>query len=61
MIGFAIAVVLSQSRFLERGFIPYIVASQTIPLLAIAPMVVVGLGTKGVTGLGLGRRCSPPT
>ena len=49
MIGFAIAVVLSQSRFLERGLIPYIVASQTVPLLAIAPMVVVGLGTKGVT------------
>lgn len=48
VIGFAIAVVLSQSRFLERGFIPYIVASQTIPLLAIAPMVVVGLGSKGV-------------
>jgi NitT/TauT family transport system permease protein len=49
VIGFAIAVALSQSRFLERGFIPYIVASQTIPLLAIAPMVVIGLGTKGVT------------
>ncbi|HUK44676.1 MAG TPA: ABC transporter permease [Gaiellaceae bacterium] len=48
VIGFAIAVALSQSRFLERGFIPYIVASQTIPLLAIAPMVVIGLGTKGV-------------
>ena len=49
LLGFAIAVGLSQSRFLERGFIPYIVASQTIPLLAIAPMVVIGLGTKGVT------------
>ena len=48
VIGFAIAVVLSQSSFLERGFIPYIVASQTIPLLAIAPMVVVGLGSNGV-------------
>ena len=46
--GFAIAVVLSQSRFLERGIIPYVVASQTIPLLAIAPMVVVGLGSKGI-------------
>src|ERR1700704_2771829 len=44
VIGFGIALVLSQSRFLQRGFIPYIVASQTIPLLAIAPMVVVGLG-----------------
>lgn len=48
VIGFAIAVVLSQSRFLERGIIPYVVASQTIPLLAIAPMVVVGLGSKGI-------------
>jgi NitT/TauT family transport system permease protein len=48
VIGFAIAVGLSQSRLLQRGFIPYIVASQTIPLLAIAPMVVVGLGSKGV-------------
>jgi NitT/TauT family transport system permease protein len=49
IVGFAIAVVLSQSRLVERGFIPYIVASQTIPLLAIAPMVVIGLGSKGVT------------
>src|SRR3954466_5650592 len=48
LIGFGIAVALSQSSFLQRGFIPYIVASQTIPLLAIAPMVVVSLGTKGV-------------
>jgi NitT/TauT family transport system permease protein len=48
-IGFAIAVVLSQSPLLERGLVPYVVASQTIPLLAIAPMVVVGLGSKGVT------------
>jgi len=48
VIGFGIAVALSQSRLLERGLIPYIVASQTVPLLAIAPMVVVGLGTKGV-------------
>ena len=48
IVGFGLAVVLLQSRWVERGFIPYIVASQTIPLLAIAPMVVVGLGTKGV-------------
>ena len=53
--GFAIAVLLSQSRWIERGVIPYVVASQTVPLLAIAPMVVVGLGSKGVDGLGLGR------
>ena len=40
----------SQSRLLERGILPYIVASQTVPILAIAPMVVVGLGSKGVAG-----------
>ena len=47
-VGFVLAVVLSQSKLLQRGFLPYIVASQTVPILAIAPMVVVGLGTKGV-------------
>ena len=50
VIGFGIAVVLVHSRLLERGLLPYIVASQTIPILAIAPMVVIGLGSKGVEG-----------
>ena len=50
VVGFALAVALSQSKLLQRGFLPYIVASQTVPILAIAPMVVVGLGSKGVTG-----------
>jgi NitT/TauT family transport system permease protein len=50
LIGFGLAVMLSQSRLLERGILPYIVASQTVPILAIAPMVVVGLGSKGIAG-----------
>jgi NitT/TauT family transport system permease protein len=50
LVGFAIAVVLSQSQLLERGLVPWVVASQTVPILAIAPMVVVGLGSKGVAG-----------
>ena len=45
-VGFAIAVLLSESRLLQRGFLPYIVASQTIPILAIAPMVVVWINPK---------------
>jgi len=49
IVGFFLAVVLAHSTILRRGLVPYIVASQTVPLLAIAPMVVVGLGTKGVT------------
>jgi NitT/TauT family transport system permease protein len=44
--GFLIAVVLSESRLLQQGFLPYIVASQTIPILAIAPMVVVWINPK---------------
>jgi NitT/TauT family transport system permease protein len=50
VIGFGLAVLLFQSRLLERGLLPYIVASQTVPILAIAPMVVVGLGSKGIAG-----------
>ena len=45
IIGFALAVALAHSRLLERGLLPYMVASQTIPILAIAPMVVVWLGS----------------
>ncbi|MEP6979021.1 MAG: ABC transporter permease, partial [Thermoleophilia bacterium] len=45
IIGFALAVGLAHSRLLERGLLPYMVASQTVPILAIAPMVVVWLGS----------------
>jgi NitT/TauT family transport system permease protein len=48
VIGFAIGTVLAHSSLLQRGFLPYIVASQTIPILAIAPMVVVWLGGRGL-------------
>jgi NitT/TauT family transport system permease protein len=46
-IGFGLGVILAHSRLLQRGFLPYIVASQTIPILAIAPMVVVWMGGRG--------------
>lgn len=46
--GFLIAVVLVHWSFLRRGLLPYIVASQTIPILAIAPMVVIWLGGRGL-------------
>jgi NitT/TauT family transport system permease protein len=47
-VGFLLGVVLAQSRLLQRGFLPYIVASQTVPILAVAPIVVVYLGTLHV-------------
>ena len=47
--GFAIGAVLAHSRMLQRGLLPYVVASQTIPILAIAPMVVIWLASVHVT------------
>jgi NitT/TauT family transport system permease protein len=51
LIGFAIGVVLVHSRLLQRGFLPYIVGSQAVPILAIAPMVVVWVNPKLPTPL----------
>ena len=48
VIGFALGVVLVHSKLLQRGLLPYVVASQTIPILAVAPIVVVYLGSLQV-------------
>jgi NitT/TauT family transport system permease protein len=47
-VGFVLGVVMSQWRILQRGFLPYVVASQTVPILAVAPIVVVYLGSLQV-------------
>jgi NitT/TauT family transport system permease protein len=41
VVGFGIGVLFVRSRGAERAFMPWVVASQTIPIIAIAPMVVV--------------------
>ena len=41
IVGLFIAIVLSQSRTAEQGVMPYVVASQTVPLIAISPIVVI--------------------
>jgi NitT/TauT family transport system permease protein len=43
VLGLALAVLFVQSRLAERALVPYVVASQTVPILAIAPLVVVAL------------------
>jgi NitT/TauT family transport system permease protein len=48
LVGFALGVVMSQSRLVQRGILPYVVASQTVPILAVAPIVVVYLGSLRV-------------
>ncbi len=47
LLGVLIAVGVVHNRVLDRGLLPWIIASQTIPILAIAPMVVVVLGSLG--------------
>ena len=50
LIGFLLGALIAHFRVLQRGLMPYVVASQTIPILAIAPMVVVGLGNVSIGG-----------
>ena len=50
-LGIALAVGIVHLRVLERSLMLWIIASQTVPVLAIAPMVVVVLGNVGLTGL----------
>ena len=50
-LGLVLAVVIVHSRTLDRALLPWIVASQTIPVLAIAPIVLVILGSLGFSGV----------
>ncbi len=47
VIGFALAIVFAHSALLQRGLLPYVVASQTVPILAVAPMVVIWMSRAG--------------
>jgi NitT/TauT family transport system permease protein len=48
-VGFLLGALLAHSPLLQRGFLPYVIASQTVPILAVAPIVVVYLGTLNVS------------
>ena len=51
ILGILLAVGIVHVPTLNKSVLPWIIASQTIPILAIAPMIIVGLGAIGVTGL----------
>lgn len=40
LLGLGLAVVMARFRLAERGILPYLVVSQTVPLIALAPLVV---------------------
>jgi len=48
--GLALAAVFVHSKLAERAFMPYIVASQTIPILALAPLIAFAFG-NGLVGI----------
>ena len=51
LLGLVLSVCIVHSRTLDKALLPWIVASQSIPVLAIAPIVLVILGTMGFSGV----------
>ncbi len=51
LLGILLAVAIVYNRALNKSLMPWIIASQTIPILALAPMIIVVLNAVGVQGL----------
>jgi len=51
LLGILIAVGIVHVKALDRSLMPWIIASQMVPILAVAPMVIVVLGAINITGL----------
>ncbi|MGO9422382.1 ABC transporter permease [Roseiarcus sp.] len=50
-LGIGLAVVIVSVRWLDRSLTPWLVASQTVPIIALAPMIVVILNQFNITGI----------
>lgn len=50
-LGILLAIGIVHSRVLDKSLMPWIISSQTIPILAIAPMIIVVLNAVGISGL----------
>lgn len=44
LVGGALSVIFSQSRMLRRAFFPYVIFLQTVPIVAIAPLLIIWSG-----------------
>ncbi|WP_020593422.1 ABC transporter permease subunit [Kiloniella laminariae] len=51
VLGILLAVGIVHNRSLDKSLMPWIISSQTIPILAIAPMIIVVLNAIGIQGL----------
>ena len=54
-LGIALAVAVVYSRTAQMSLMPWAVISQTIPIVAIAPMIIVVIGATGIEGRGLSK------
>lgn len=50
-LGIALAIGIVYNRTMDMSVMPWVIASQTIPILAIAPMIIVVLNAVGISGL----------
>jgi NitT/TauT family transport system permease protein len=50
-LGILLAVGIVYSRVMDKSVMPWAIVSQTIPILALAPMIIVVLGSMGIQGL----------
>ena len=50
-LGIGLAILIIHNRASDRSMMPWIIASQTVPILAIAPMIIVVLNAVGIAGL----------
>ncbi len=50
-LGILLAIGIVHSRVLDKSLMPWVISSQTIPILAIAPMIIVVLNAIGISGL----------
>lgn len=48
-VGLLLAVIMQRFLFMERGLLPFVIASQTVPLIALAPLIV-GIGNRITIG-----------
>jgi NitT/TauT family transport system permease protein len=51
ILGIGLAVSIVENRAMDKSLMPWIITSQTIPILAIAPMIIVVLNAVGLSGL----------
>ena len=58
LLGILLGVMIVHMRTLERGVLPWIIASQAVPILAIAPIVMAPRNTVGRNQSATAQKCS---